>query len=90
MVVMNKLGIHVMTLPTDLPGERSWKVIAPTEAPRPFAEHVIAGYLEMVSPSHNNLKRYRFVDRPEQGEGVRMYPFGRPGADASIYEQYRN
>jgi hypothetical protein len=48
MVVMNKLGIHVMTLPTDLPGERSWKVVAPTEAPRPFAEHVIAGYLESV------------------------------------------
>ena len=72
MVVTNKLGIHVMTLPTDLPGEGSWKVVAPTEAPRPFAEHVIAGYLELVSPSHNNLKRYRFIDHPEHSEGLRV------------------
>ncbi len=72
MVVMNTLGRHVMTLPTDLPGERSWKVVAPTEAPRPFAEHVIAGYLELVSPSHNNLKGYRFIDRPEHGEGIEV------------------
>jgi len=72
MVVMNKLGIHVMTLPTDLPGEGSWKVVAPTEATRPFAEHVIAGYLELVSPSHNNLKRYRFIDHPEHSEGLRV------------------
>ena len=72
MVVMNTLGVSVMTLPTDLPGERSWKVVAPTEAPRPFAEHVIAGYLELVSPSHNNLKRYRFIDHPEHSEGLRV------------------
>lgn len=31
MQVMNSLGMNVMTLPTDLPGERSWKVVAPTE-----------------------------------------------------------
>ena len=72
MLVMNTLGVSVMTLPTDLPGERSWKVVAPTEAPRPFAEHVIAGYLELVSPSHNNLKRYRFIDHPEHSEGLRV------------------
>ena len=72
MVVMNKLGINVMTLPADLPGARSWKVVTPTKAPRPFAEHVIAGYLELVSPSHNNLKRYRFIDRPEHGEGIEV------------------
>jgi hypothetical protein len=72
MVVMNTLGRHVMTLPTDLPGERSWKVVAPTEAPRPFAEHVIAGYLELVSPTHNNLKAHRFVDHPERGDGVQV------------------
>lgn len=72
MVVMNQLGRHVMTLPTDLPGERSWKVAEPTEAPRPFADHVITGYLELVSPTHNNLKRYRFIDHPERGEGVRV------------------
>jgi hypothetical protein len=72
MLVMNTLGVSVMTLPTDLPGERSWKVVAPTEVPRPFAEHVIAGYLELVSPSHNNLKRYRFIDHPEHSEGLRV------------------
>ncbi len=69
MVVMNTLGRQVMTLPTDRPGERSWKVAAPTQTPRPFAEQVIAGYLELVSPTHNNPKGYRFVDRPERGEG---------------------
>lgn len=50
MLVMNTLGINVMILPTDLPGERSWKVVAPTEPLRPFAESVIRGYQELVSP----------------------------------------
>lgn len=72
MVVMNTLGRQVMTLPTDRPGERSWKVAAPTKAPRPFAEQVIAGYLELVSPTHNNPKGYRFVDRPEHGEEIEV------------------
>jgi hypothetical protein len=48
--VMNKLGIQVLTLHTNLPGERSWTVVAPTNPLRPFAEHVIRGYLELVSP----------------------------------------
>jgi hypothetical protein len=65
MLVMNALGTSVMTLPTDLPGERSWKVVAPTESLGPFAESVIRGYQELVSPSHNNLKGHRFIDRPE-------------------------
>src|SRR6266568_5979441 len=65
MLVMNKLGVTVMTLPTDRPGERTWKVAAPTEPMPSFAEHTIEGYLELVSPSHNNIKRERFVDRPE-------------------------
>ncbi len=47
MLVMNTLGINVMILPTDLPGERSWKVVAPTEPLRPFAESVIRGYQEI-------------------------------------------
>ena len=73
MMVMNALGRHVMTLPTDRPGERSWKVAEPTKAPPPFAEQVIAGYLELVLPAHNNLKRYRFIDRPEHGEeGIKV------------------
>lgn len=54
-----------MTLPTDRPGERSWKVAAPTDPMPPFAMHTIEGYLELVSPSHNNIKGERFVDRTE-------------------------
>lgn len=72
MAVMNTLGIHVIIRPADLPGKRSWKVVAPTENPRPFAEHVITGYLELVSPSHNNLKGYHFVDRPEHGKDIEV------------------
>jgi hypothetical protein len=65
MLVMNKLGIDVMTLPTDRPGERSWKVEVPTEPMSSFAMQTIDGYLELVSPTHNNPKRDRFIDRPE-------------------------
>jgi hypothetical protein len=71
MLVMNTLGVKIMTLPTDLPGERSWKVAAPMEPLRPFAEHMIAGYLELTSPSHNNLMAHRFIDRPERGDVAR-------------------
>ena len=73
MLVMNKLGVNVMTLPTDRPGERSWKVSAPTEPMPSFAEHAIEGYLELVSPAHNNISRDRFVDRTEpDGDGFRV------------------
>jgi hypothetical protein len=65
MLVMNKLGANVMILPTDRPGERSWKVEAPTEPMPSFAMHTIEGYVELVSPKHNNIKGQRFVDRPE-------------------------
>src|SRR6266480_298128 len=65
MLVMNKLGVNVMTLPTDRPGERTWKVAPSTEPMPSFAMQTIEGYLEMVSPLHNNIKRERFVDRPE-------------------------
>ncbi len=65
MLVMNKLGVNVMTLPTDRPGERSWKVKASTEPIPSFAMHTIDGYQELISPTHNNPKRDRFVDRPE-------------------------
>ena len=65
MLVMNKLGVNVMTLPTDRPGERSWKVAVSTEPMASYAMHTIEGYVELVSPSHNNIKGERFVDRPE-------------------------
>jgi hypothetical protein len=65
MLVMNKLGMKVMTLPTDRPGERTWRVTVPTESMPSFAVHMIEGYQELMSPSHNNVQRVRFVDRPE-------------------------
>jgi len=72
MLVMNKLGVKVMTLPTDRPGERSWRVTVPVEPLPSFAMHTIEGYLELVSPSHNNIMGHRFIDRPEGGEGFRV------------------
>lgn len=69
MQVMNSLGMNVTTLPTDLPGERSWKVVAPTEPLRPFAETLIRGYLTHLS--RNNLNRHRFVGQiPLHGSSI--------------------
>jgi hypothetical protein len=59
MQVMNSLGMNVMTLPTDLPGKRSWRVVAPTEPLRPFAETLIRGYVTLLS--RNNLRKHRFL-----------------------------
>jgi hypothetical protein len=68
MQVMNKLGVNVTLKPSDLPGRRSWRVVAPIEPLSPYAEHVVVGYREMISPWFNNLKNDRFVDRPERDE----------------------
>ncbi len=64
-LVMNKLGVNVMTLPTDQPGHRTWKVEAPTEPMPSYAMYTIDGYVELTSPMHNSPKRDRFVDHPE-------------------------
>lgn len=68
MLVMNRLGINVILRPSDLPGNRSWRVLPPQEPLSPFAEHVVPGYLELTSPLHNNLKGDSFVDRVEPSE----------------------
>lgn len=68
MALMNKLGVHVMNRPSDQPGERSWRVLEPTVPHGPFAEHVIAGYVELTLPGHNNPKDLRFVDMPERSK----------------------
>ncbi len=68
MVVMNTLGINVTFRPSDLPGQRSWRVLSPTEPLSPYAEHVVEGYQELIAPFHNNVKDDRFVDRPEHSE----------------------
>lgn len=64
MTVMNKMGVNVLTSPTDQPGQRSWRVLEPTEPMRPYAEHLIEGYLELTLPAHNNILGLRFVDPP--------------------------
>jgi hypothetical protein len=66
MLVMNELGMNVAFRPSDLPGQRSWRVLPSTEPLSPYAEHVVEGYQELTSPLHNNIKRERFVDRPER------------------------
>ena len=68
MMVMNALGINVTLRPSDLPGLRSWRVLPPTEPLSPYAEHVVEGYQELISPFHNNIKGDRFVDRPERSD----------------------
>jgi len=69
MLVMNVVGIEVLAKPADLPGNRSWRVTQPAETiDAPYAEHVVEGYQELVSPTHNNIKDDRFVDHPERDE----------------------
>lgn len=68
MMVMNALGVDVTIRPTDWPGNRTWRVIEPTEPLRPYAEQVIVGYQELVLPMHNNVRKQRFVDRVEHSE----------------------
>ncbi len=65
MLVMNAMTVDVMILPDDAPEQRSWRVMPPTEPNSPLAEHVVEGYQELVSPTHNNKNADRFVDRPE-------------------------
>lgn len=68
MVVMNKLGVNVTWKPSDLPGQRSWRVLPPTLPESPYAEHIVPGYLELQSPLHNNIAGKRFVDRPDRSD----------------------
>ncbi len=72
MAVMNKMGVDVMTRPSDQPGQRSWRVLEPTEPPGPYAEHIIEGYVELTSPLHNNITAVRFVDPPEPDETIEV------------------
>ena len=66
MAVMNKTGVNVMAMPIDQLGQRSWRILEPTEPMRPYAEHLIEGYVELTLPAHNNIRGLRFVDRPER------------------------
>lgn len=65
MTVMNALGVQIMSYLSDQPGHRSWRVLEPTVPPGPYAQHVIVGYLERITPWYNNPRNKNFVDRPE-------------------------
>lgn len=63
MLLMNKLGVDVLMQAADISGEHASATQPPGEAPVPFAEQIIDGYLQMLSPWFNNLRRVRFIDR---------------------------
>jgi len=59
MLVMNKVGINVLSKPEDHPDRRSWFRSTSTSGAMfsPFAELVVQPYLDMTSPNHNSIKR---------------------------------
>jgi hypothetical protein len=62
MMVMNKLGVSVLSQPADQSDWRSWRVSNSTAPFSPFAEHIVQPYLDMTSPNHNNMKREALAD----------------------------
>jgi hypothetical protein len=72
MKLMNKLGVQVTSKPVDQPGQRSWRVLEPTEPLSPYAEHVIPGYQELTLPQHNNIKDEPFIDHLERSDSGTM------------------
>lgn len=74
MLIMNKLGIDVMSRPSDQPAQHSWRALAPSKPLPlgPYAEQVIEGYQELSLPGHNTLREQRFVDRPERSEDMQV------------------
>jgi hypothetical protein len=48
MEIMNKLGVSVTLKLVDLPGQRSWRILSPTEPLPPFAEYIVTAYREMT------------------------------------------
>lgn len=79
MVEMNKLEADVLIQHADLPGERSRRVQISAQPLAPFADHVIDGYLPLLAPIHNNLRRVRFIDRIEPDTTRHTMPPAAPG-----------
>jgi hypothetical protein len=65
MVVMDRLGMRLAAEPENQPGKRTARVAAPTLPSGPYAEQVIAGYVALTAPRHNNPRDVRWVDHPE-------------------------
>ncbi|GCE49148.1 hypothetical protein EI42_05527 [Thermosporothrix hazakensis] len=66
MMVMNRLGTEIMSRGSDLPGQRSWRVLPAQEPLTPFAEHLFPAYQELVAPYHNNIMEHHFADPLER------------------------
>jgi hypothetical protein len=64
MLVMDRLGVSLSSAAADQPGRRSWRVAEPQLPIKPFAEQVIASYVDMTSIRHNNFSDYRFFYQP--------------------------
>jgi hypothetical protein len=60
MLVMNKLGVSILSRPEDQPDQHHRRVSNSTALLPPFAEHVVRPYLDMTSPNHNNMNRGAF------------------------------
>ena len=57
MLVMNRLGVSVLSQPEDQPDRRSWRRCTSTVLFPPFAEQVVQPYVDMTSLNHNNINR---------------------------------
>lgn len=69
MVLMNRMEVTAPAHRAKLPAEGSARAQSSAHPLAPFADHVIAGYLPLFAPIHNNLRRVRFIDcaGPEVG-----------------------
>lgn len=65
MLIMDQLGVRITADDADQPGRRSWRVAEPTLPASPYAQQVIAGYVDMTSLRHNNFSDYRFIYHPD-------------------------
>lgn len=72
-VLMDRLGIQLTADAVNRPGERTWRVMDPAQPSGPYAEQVIAGYVALTAPRHNNPRDVRWVDRTEVEVGETLH-----------------
>jgi hypothetical protein len=60
MQLMDRVGVATV------PGAHHPPLAAPETVARPYAEHVISGYVSLTSPRHNNPAGVRLTDAPER------------------------
>lgn len=74
MVVMDRLGMRLTAGAAERPGERTWRVAAPTIPSGPYAEQRIAGYVALTAPWHNNPRDVRWVDHVDLATSSQAAP----------------